>query len=198
MIQTGERSLRLWVTCALREEGEVLRAALGDSRPVLTIGMGSGRSRTTLRQALENSDPPKALVFAGTAGALDPDLELGQVVTAKTWRRPSGETAEADPRLLDRVVQAGVRLVPVGLTLNRPVWLTEKRLRWFQQTGASVCDMEAWAVLTMAARFSIPALAVKVVSDTVDCGRDDFYRHFGECMGQLSEELVRIIPALDA
>lgn len=94
------------------------------------------------------------LVSAGLAGGLDPKLRPGDVV----W-------SSAVPP--DYAARAGLA---VGVVLGRdaPALSIEEKAALFQQTRASVIDMESHRVARVAAHANVPFVAVRSVVDAAD------------------------------
>ncbi|HEX3345629.1 MAG TPA: 4-hydroxy-3-methylbut-2-enyl diphosphate reductase, partial [Polyangiaceae bacterium] len=97
-------------------------------------------------------------------GALDPDLEPGDIVLASELRGPTGTTACDDPTILAGVLRRGglhVRVAPIASSQRLVIG---ERRRMLQRTGAAAVDMEsAWLAPAARAR---PLVTLRVVLDT--------------------------------
>ena len=126
-------------------------------RPILValIGMGPERSAENTR-AIFRYFRPKGFVLAGYAGALIPQLKIGQVVLSANLTSP-----EVLPflRLLSGFDFAGF------CTTNEIVATPEKRDWYAQKTNFQVIDMESEAVTDIVAERQVPFMAVRVISD---------------------------------
>jgi adenosylhomocysteine nucleosidase len=110
-----------------------------------------------------------ALLVVGVAGALSPDLSVGDLVAARTVRDGAREFPAPDPRLLQRalavggVVEGGV--VSVERIVAEP---PEKRSLWesLGERPFQVVDLESSTYARLAAERRVPFLVVRAVSDT--------------------------------
>jgi 4-hydroxy-3-methylbut-2-enyl diphosphate reductase len=125
------------------------------------IGMGPRRAA---RSAALADRARGAVLIAGFCGALDPELEPGDVVLASELRGPTGTTACDDPTILAGVLRrAGLR-VRVGPIASSQRLVVGERRRTLQRSGAAAVDMEsAWLAAGARAR---PLVTLRVVVDT--------------------------------
>ena len=126
------------------------------------IGMGPRRAARSAQLA---GDPEgRAVLIAGFCGALDHDLEPGDVVLASEVRGPTGTTPCADPAILAGVLRRDGMRVRVGPIASSQRLVLGGRRRALAQTGALAVDMEsAW--LAPAARGRL-LVTLRVVVDT--------------------------------
>ena len=133
------------------------------------IGMGPRRAARSAH--LASGSEGRAVLIAGFCGALDPDLEPGDVVLASELRGPTGTTPCDDPAVLAGVLRRGglrVRVAPIAS--SQRLVLGERR-RMLHRTGAAAVDMEsAWLAPAARAR---PLVTLRVVVDT---HRHELYR----------------------
>jgi adenosylhomocysteine nucleosidase len=126
-------------------------------RPILVALVGMGRER-----AAENTRVifryfrPKGFVLTGYAGALNPQLKVGQVILSDNLTSP-----EVLPflRLLSGFDFASF------CTADEVVGTPEKREWYAQTTNFQVVEMESDAVADIVAERGIPFMAVRVISD---------------------------------
>lgn len=112
------------------------------------------------------------LVRIGTCGALDGELELGALLAAETVLPADGTSAalgaaaplEPDPELLERLVAAGARPATVASSDLFYDPRDGTAAAWAER-GALAVDMEAAAVLQVAARRGVAAACVLGVTD---------------------------------
>jgi 4-hydroxy-3-methylbut-2-en-1-yl diphosphate reductase len=148
----------LTVLAPLSVEARAVRAGAAWA-DVQQIGMGPRRAARGARVA-EGS----AVLIAGFCGALDPDLEPGDVVLASELRGPTGTTACPDPAILAGVLRRGGLRVRVGPIASSQRLVVRERRRQLQRTGALAVDMEsAWLA---AATQAHPLITLRVVVDT--------------------------------
>lgn len=205
------------IACALSQEARLLRRFLGLAqqenaspveqpgaagdpsgprrRPEIQVtdtGLGATRTGTCLDRLFRHRRPSR-LIFAGTAGQLDPSLPMGFVAIPRRWKFEDGRRfdvsfpAEGLPEAL------APSLVDCGLTVRRPVFRPSTRVRLHREFGASICDMESAAAGQAAQGAGVPFLAAKVVSDTAESSVRDFFRYFETNMEALAEALSRLI-----
>jgi 4-hydroxy-3-methylbut-2-enyl diphosphate reductase len=148
----------LTVLAPLSVEARAVRAGAAWA-DVQRIGMGPRRAARGARVA-----PGDAVLIAGFCGALDPDLEPGDVVLASELRGPTGTTSCADPAILAGVLRRGGLRVRVGPIASSQRLVVRERRRALQRTGALAVDMEsAWLA---AATHAQPLVTLRVVLDT--------------------------------
>jgi 4-hydroxy-3-methylbut-2-en-1-yl diphosphate reductase len=105
-----------------------------------------------------------AVLIAGFGGALDPELEPGDVVLASELRGPTGTTPCPDPSILAGVLRRGGLRVRVGPIASSQRLVVRERRRMLQRTGALAVDMEsAWLAPATRAQ---PLVTLRVVLDT--------------------------------
>jgi 4-hydroxy-3-methylbut-2-enyl diphosphate reductase len=133
------------------------------------IGMGPRRAARSAQ--LASGAGGRAVLIAGFCGALDPDLEPGDVVLASELRGPTGTTVCDDPAILAGVLRrAGLRVRIAPIASSQRLVLGERR-RMLHRTGAAAVDMEsAWLAPAERAR---PLVTLRVVLDTY---RHELYR----------------------
>jgi 4-hydroxy-3-methylbut-2-enyl diphosphate reductase len=149
----------LTVLAPLSIEARAVRAGAPWAR-VHRIGMGPRRAARSARVA-ENGGP---VLIAGFCGALDPDLEPGDVVLASELRGPTGTTPCPDPSILAGVLRRGGLRVRVGPIASSQRLVVRERRRALQRSGALAVDMEsAWLAPATCAR---PLVTLRVVLDT--------------------------------
>lgn len=163
-------------------------------RPCRFVATGLGARRTvgSLTRLFEKERPP-FFIFTGTAGQLDPHRAMGEVLLPRSWTFEDGRQYAIDTALLEGSADADWSLCELGLTVAQPIFRARTRLHHFNQLGASICDMESAAVLETAARFGIPCLAPKVVSDTAESGLTAFYSEFEANLKKLARYLDRLL-----
>ena len=126
------------------------------------IGMGPRRAARSAE--LASGAGGRAVLIAGFCGALDPDLEPGDVVLASELRGPTGTTTCDDPTILAGVLRRGglrVRVAPIASSQRLVIG---ERRRMLHRTGAAGVDMEsAWLAPAARAR---PLVTLRVVLDT--------------------------------
>ena len=185
----------LLIACALEKEVGVLRDCLDIKCQFLATGLGAEQTRGTLDDYFKLQQP-SLLLFTGTAGQLNPFLQLGQVVFPSEWCFQSGSCFAADPQLTDTLRKQGWEISGSGLTVSSPILLKQTRLRLHQSSGALVCDMESAAAMEVASRHQVPSLAPKVISDTANHPISSYWANFANNMDRLAKYLERLLKCL--
>ncbi len=164
---------------ALEGQGRVLRLAVG--------GMGERRARVALGVLLESFDADGILSF-GFGGALDPGLQVGEVVVgggALMWKGP-GQVVFGDdlhwPWEASGLKKASVISAP-GFVSKLEV-IGDLPLMNFP----AVLDLETFALARDAARRGIPFFSIRAISD-------EFALDVGPRIRNLVDEQYRIRPS---
>jgi adenosylhomocysteine nucleosidase len=131
----------------------------GRSVAVFHTGVGEKSCRARIEKVLLH-DQFKYLISAGFAGALDPKLQVGDLLLAENFSSPelvgSSRLDLADCTLC------------VGKLATVPVVIDSKseRDRWAAESGAAAVDMETEFIAAACAAREIPMLSLRVISDT--------------------------------
>jgi 4-hydroxy-3-methylbut-2-enyl diphosphate reductase len=153
----------LLVLAPLRIECRAARRGAPHAR-VMRTGMGARRAREAA--VVARSRPARAVAVLGFCGALDPELEPGDVVVADELRG-AGEPirCERAPALADALERAGVRARRGPLVSVEGIARGRERAR-LRESGAIAVDTEsAWLAAAAAGR---PLAALRAVVDTPD------------------------------
>ncbi|MEP6767970.1 MAG: hypothetical protein ABJC61_10470 [Acidobacteriota bacterium] len=186
---SADRASPVLIVTALREETDALiERARGVSRvagaprpawrgslsgqPVILARTGSGPANAAagLTQLLRALGPCR-WIGAGLAGALAPDIAVGQLLIAQTVRDADGTVAEGpDPEWAARALACAPGLRRARLVSSPRVAVTAREktaLRAGLEEGDAV-DMESagWARAAQAAGQGAPYLLARVVSDS--------------------------------
>ncbi len=178
------------------------------------IGVGKA-SAAAMTQRLVDRCRPAAVILSGIAGGLSPELEIGDIVVARSCLQydldvsafgyPLGEVPETpsgvfacDPALAEVVAAApgfrGRARLGRVLTGDRFLDVGEKqRLAAERGVAGDVVDMESAAVALVCRLNGVPLVVVRTVSDTLDGRRA---RRFGRLVGSCSDSAVRCLQQL--
>jgi 4-hydroxy-3-methylbut-2-enyl diphosphate reductase len=152
---------RLVVLAPLSLEARAVRAGAPWAH-VHQIGMGPRRAARGAH--LAGGSDGGGVLIAGVCGALDPDLEPGDIVLATELRGPTGTTPCPDPTILAGVLRRGGLRVRVGPIASSQRLVVRERRRALHRTGALAVDMEsAWLAPAANAH---PLVTLRVVLDT--------------------------------
>jgi adenosylhomocysteine nucleosidase len=146
-------------------------------------GIGQIKAEAATRFLLENY-PVSAFISFGFAGALLPDLEVGDLIVCERlhcgYAPAGGEPLHSDPELLVRISRCRCAATPVlgsSVTVRRLVAETEAKKALGIAFRAQVVDMEGYWIARLAAAWQIPFLAVRAVSDTLTQSLPRFDRY---------------------
>jgi 4-hydroxy-3-methylbut-2-enyl diphosphate reductase len=149
------------VLAPLAVEARAVRAGAPWAR-VHRIGMGPNRARRAA--SVTHDGPDGAVIIAGFCGALDPELEPGDIVLASELRGPTGTTPCGDPRILAGHLRRNGFPVRVGPVASTQRFVVRERRRALARTGALAVDMEsAWLAPEARAQ---PLVTLRVGLDT--------------------------------
>jgi adenosylhomocysteine nucleosidase len=128
--------------------------------------MASGGDPVRLEAGLERlAGKACGIISIGIAGALAPELKVGQWVVADAMLA-DGEPMPTDPgwtsRLANRLPESATGLL---LGANAMVAEATEKAALHRTTGAIAVDMESHVVARVARRHRLPFAAVRVVSD---------------------------------
>ncbi len=158
------------ILAAIPEELSGIRRAVPESAAIVLTATGDGPKRAASGAAVFlESHRPSAVIGAGLAGALSPNLAVGEVVASRRVRFEVGDAATPDPGLLERAIAAGARPGTL-ITVDRPIVSAAAKAVLAAGTGddVMVADMESAAWAREAAARGIPYLIVRAVSDAAD------------------------------
>ncbi len=160
---SGSRTDLLVVT-ALRSEYAALAGQVPGAR-LERCGMGLKRVQAWLPRL--RAAAPGAVVVAGVAGGLDPQLHAGDVVVASEVRDELGRTLLRGAAPLVAALRSEGLRVHYGpmVSIDRIVNSDAER-RALADTGALAVDMESSAIVRELHSSGVPVAAVRVIVDT--------------------------------
>lgn len=146
-------------------------------------GTGMGMpSHAIYVHELINSYGAKTLIRVGSCGSIQPDLKMRDLVLALSASTNSSMVSQqfngmnfaptADWSLIQKAMQCGAELnldFKAGNILSSDVFYDENPVAWkeWAKYGVMAVEMEAAALYTIAARFSVKALCLLTVSDSL-------------------------------
>lgn len=148
-----------------------VRGRIGD-RPVqvAVCGVGERAARRAAERCarLASRDACRRVVWIGIAGALSPDLEVGDLVVGRTVLAPDQPPVDLDETLVAAAAARGCR---PGVLVTAPglVVTASSRETLWRRAGSlpeTAVDMESWAAARVLERAGIPFAAVRAISDT--------------------------------
>jgi DeoD family purine-nucleoside phosphorylase len=152
------------------------RAADGAALTIQSTGMGGPSAAIVVEELIRLG--ARTLVRTGTCGALVDDLELGDLIAASeaiaadgaSRGLGAGERVAADPDLTSTLAAGADRTAPIVSTdlFYDP---EPERMDAWRDAGAVAVEMEAAALLAVAARHEVRAACVVMVTDLLASGR---------------------------
>jgi 4-hydroxy-3-methylbut-2-enyl diphosphate reductase len=132
---------------------------------------GMGPRRAARASELARAEPGSPVLIAGFCGALDPELEPGDVILPTELRGPTGTTVCDDTTILAGALRrAGFRVHQGPIASSQRIVLGGRR-RALARSGALAADMEsAWLASAVGGQ---PLVTLRVVMDTA---RHELYR----------------------
>jgi len=165
------------------------RTVKGTPLAFLRTGVGPEKSTDRIRKAFDWIDPD-LLLITGYAGALNPDLKIGDLVAvanARTFslnkKHPDWNHVEADAPFNLTYADEMMAVGTAGLSISKGDILSSRHVLGnpehknllFRKFQASVVDMETAFLVHEAAARKIPVSALRVISDTA---QDSFLAPF--------------------
>ena len=173
------------------------RAADGELLTVQATGMGGPSAAIVVQELIMLGS--RSFIRIGTCGALDPEFEIGQLVTAERALPDDGASAALgadgwvapDPVLTKALLEAGggpaVGVVSTDLFYDR----RPDRSELWREQGAAVVEMEAAALFQLASLHDLAAACVLGVSDVI--GAHDARTRIGQDeLGDLGVRLGQV------
>ena len=166
-----------------RFRGTFVEARIGTADVALCLtGDGAGQAARAADLLCETVRPT-ALLGAGIAGALSPDLAIGDVLVSRRIRDSQGDVPGPDARLLAQALENTGARAGTFLTVARPVVLASLKkalLQTFDDGGPAAADMESSAWARAAASRGIPYLIARAISDGAG---ENLPEYLGRCVG---------------
>jgi adenosylhomocysteine nucleosidase len=145
---------------------ELHRAQVGGATVDFVItGMGAENARRVADALL--SKTYSYCIISGFAGALKSSVKLGDIVTSeRVQHHVSSQTESCDHHLLTSACENGATRIATMLTTDHVVNSAAEKSRL--SPFADAVDMESYAILHAANTKSVPAVVVRVISDSFD------------------------------
>lgn len=156
--ESGEGRAETLVCFAVKEEAAAFKKNLTNLAGVeiLVTGMGRKNAERTVRQQLAQKTPALVLT-CGFAGALHPDLKVGDVLF----------DADTESGIAEKIRAAGGRAGIFHCASRVAVTVVEKtQLR--QTTAADAVEMESEVIRLICREKKIPSATIRVISDAAN------------------------------
>lgn len=192
-----------------------------DGHPVVLAVCGIGKVNAAALAQQLLVDGAVRLIFTGVAGGLDPDLHVGDVVVSRDavqhdvdvrplgyelGRLPGEPFAWSADRALVEAALATARQAVDGAQVvegriasgDRFVADPERARALVERFGAACAEMEGAAVAQVCARWEVPWVVVRSLSDAADDAASLDFRAFTRIAGARAEAVVRgVLARLD-
>jgi uridine phosphorylase len=144
---------------------------------IQSTGMGGPSAAIVLTELAELG--VKRAIRVGTCGALDPGLELGELLRVEAALPRDGtsralgasELVAADADLLDALAAARAGRAVIAATTDLFYEPSEEPRRGWVEGGAAAVEMEAAPLLVLGPRLDVAVACLLVVSDVHRAGR---------------------------
>ncbi len=164
-------SLAIGVVTGLASEAAVVTAMLDENDPTVRVvcaGASTERAAVLARRLVDQG--VGALLSFGIAGALDPEIDCGELIVAEWVKGAEGETFPCHPgwreSLARRLGEAALHPRGGGLLAStRTLLEPADKAAAYRDSGCLATDMESGAVGAIAAEGGLPFLAVRAVAD---------------------------------
>jgi adenosylhomocysteine nucleosidase len=167
-----------------RSEDAYVRARIGAAEVALSMtgdgAKNAGRSVASLCEKVR----PAALLGVGVAGALSPDLSVGDLLVSRRIRDSAGDAPPPDAALAARALSIAGTAAGTLVTLERPeVFASGKAALGKAQNsaGPAAADMESAAWARAAAAHGVTFLIVRAISDRAS---EDLPEYISRCVGR--------------
>jgi len=140
----------------------------------------AGRAAASLCERVR----PAALLGAGVAGALSPDLTVGDLLASSRIRDSEGETPPPDAGLLAQALDVGGVTAGTLVTVERPMVSAAEKTAFAGSLDGSysaAADMESAAWARAAASRRVPYLILRSISDRAV---EDLPEYLARCVGK--------------
>ncbi|HKA37298.1 MAG TPA: hypothetical protein VKH43_10800 [Thermoanaerobaculia bacterium] len=167
-----------------RRRGDHVRARIGNAAVALAMTGDGPCSAGTRASALCETLRPSALLGAGVAGALSPELRVGEMLVSRRVTDTSGDAPPPDAGLSARALAIAGISAGTFVTLDRPQVQSAGKIALGLAHDTSdpiAADMESAAWARAAAAHSVPYLVVRAISDSAD---EDLPDYLARCVGK--------------
>ena len=183
-----------------------------EGRPVVVVRSGIGKVNAAVTTLLLLQRGVERVVFVGVAGALDPALKVGDIVVstdavqhdvdATALGYAPGEVPGESPAweadaALRGLALAAAALEGVGVVAGRVVSgdqfiaSANKVAALRAAYGAACAEMEGASAAQVCAKWRVPFVIVRSISDTADGGAEVDFRTFTPLAAARAERVVR-------
>ncbi len=156
---------------------DILRQQPSSHCDVVKCGIGAVGFNESFRTRLEGNDYA-AVIIAGLCGGLSPELERGDRVIYDSCRTAKS-SLDLDAPLTTKLLDGLNCAHGTGLTVSSVITSARAKRELWREFGSIAVDMETFQVASICRDRSVPAVCVRVVSDSSDEDLPDFNRVLG-------------------
>jgi nucleoside phosphorylase len=157
---------RLELTSANRHELTMYRTTLLGADVNFAV-TGIGPANASRLSAVLLNEPYDLCIVSGFAGALRSGHSVGEVVVPRSVRHfDSPRVIECDTAHVSLAQANGAHVIETLLSLNQVAATLDEKAQL--APFADACDMETFAVLSVAESRTIPTVAIRAISDSSD------------------------------
>ncbi len=154
----------------IRGSNFVIREGGWKGRRVIVIRSGSGRNQAAhATEVLIDGHQPRAVISAGFASALCPELKRNDILLADRLLTTEGGamSLELPPAVAAALAQPGVHRGPL-LSTEQAVRSPREKQSLFERHAALAIDGETFAVADVCLRRQVPLRSLRVINQTAD------------------------------
>jgi adenosylhomocysteine nucleosidase len=211
---------RLEGAAVTRIQGMVFTSGTIDGARIVTVRSGAGKTNAAIAATLlADRFKPSAVIFTGTAGAVDPELKPGDVVIGtgvgyhdygsveaggfvrSRPRNPATALVDpaffpADPKLLSAAQRAARGMtkqgVREGLIVTGDAFIASPghRNELRNDLKASAVEMEGAAAAQVCDHFGIPMIVIRSITDHADGSASGSYQRFVDIASRNAADLA--------
>ncbi len=195
------------------EGGYHLHQGTLSGKPVLLARSGVGKVNAAILTLLMIQQGARRIIFTGVAGGVDPALRIGDLVVSRDAVQHdvdatafgyalgqvpgSPEVWEADPAL--RLLALGAASALEGVTVlegrvasGDQFVASSEKVVWLREAfGAACVEMEGAALAQVCAKWGVPFVIIRSISDTADAGAVSDFAVFSQQAAQRAKRVVR-------
>jgi adenosylhomocysteine nucleosidase len=186
-----------------------------DGNPVVLCKSGVGKVNASVcTQILIDTFAVDSVIFTGVAGALHPELEIGDIVVSLDCQQHDMDVTAlgfakgeipfsdisifvADPALVDRAVKASRHVIEgktiTGRILSGDQFVADRALvqQLHKEMKGACTEMEGAAVAQVCVMNGVPFVVIRSMSDKADGSAHVNFGEFTELASQRSFEIVK-------
>lgn len=172
----------------LADGTEVFQAQVGRATVDLVVtGMGMENARCAAEKVMSRQHT--ICIAAGFAGSLKPGYDVGDILAARAVQEiGQSKTLECSRNLYQAAAEN--QAIRAGLFLTVPEVISSMEEKQRLAPFADAADMESFAILSVAQKRGVPAVAIRVISDRFD---EDMPADIGTTVDEKGRVKVRAV-----